>query len=55
MHASPVAVILIVLLVLLIAGGLPRWPYSQQWGYYPAGMLGTVLIVVLILLLVGAL
>jgi hypothetical protein len=54
-HVSSVAVLLIILLVLLIAGGLPRWPYSQAWGYYPAGMLGTVLVVVLILLLVGAL
>jgi hypothetical protein len=45
-------VILIVLLVLLL-GALPAWPYSANWGYYPSGALGTILIVVLILALLG--
>ncbi len=45
--------ILLVLLVLLIVGSLPAWPYSTGWGYYPSGVLGTVLIIVLILFLLG--
>ena len=44
--------ILLVLLVLLLVGALPLWPYSTSWGYYPSGGLGLiVLIIVLILLL----
>ena len=45
--------ILIVLLILLLIGALPRWGHSQNWGYFPSGILGTVLIIVLILLLLG--
>jgi hypothetical protein len=41
--------ILIVLLILLLIGALPTWPYSASWGYGPGGLLGTVLVVVLIL------
>jgi hypothetical protein len=43
--------VLIVLLVLLLLGALPTWPYSTGWGYYPSGGLGLVLLVVLILAL----
>ena len=45
--------ILIVLLILLLIGALPTWPYSASWGYGPSGLLGTVLVVVLILALLG--
>jgi hypothetical protein len=45
--------ILIVILVLLLIGAFPSWPYSRSWGYYPSGGLGLVLIIVLILLLLG--
>jgi hypothetical protein len=45
--------VLIVLLILLLIGALPAWPYSANWGYGPGGALGTVLIVVLILALLG--
>jgi hypothetical protein len=45
--------ILIVLLVLLLLGALPTWPYSGSWGYYPSGGLGLVLLIVLILALTG--
>ena len=45
--------ILIVLLVLLLIGSAPGWPYSRGWGYYPSGGLGLVLLVVVILLLTG--
>ena len=45
--------ILIVILVLLLVGAIPAWPYSSGWGYYPSGILGVVLLIVLILLLTG--
>jgi hypothetical protein len=45
--------ILIIILILLLIGALPSWPYSSGWGYYPSGGLGLVLIIVLILLLMG--
>jgi Protein of unknown function (DUF3309) len=45
--------ILIVVLVLLLIGALPSWPYSSGWGYYPSGGLGLVLVVIVILLLLG--
>jgi Protein of unknown function (DUF3309) len=45
--------ILIVILVLLLIGAFPSWPYSSGWGYYPSGGLGLVLIIVIILLLRG--
>jgi hypothetical protein len=45
--------ILIVVLILLLVGALPTWPYSSGWGYYPGGGLGLVLIIVVVLALVG--
>jgi hypothetical protein len=45
--------ILLVVLILMLIGGLPAWPYSRSWGYYPSAGLGTVLVIVLILVLVG--
>ena len=42
-------ILLIVVLVLLLLGALPTWPYSTGWGYYPSGGLGLILIIVLIL------
>ncbi|HTC01833.1 MAG TPA: DUF3309 family protein [Xanthobacteraceae bacterium] len=45
--------ILIVILILLLIGALPTWPYSSGWGYYPGGGLGLVLIIVVILALSG--
>jgi len=47
--------IILILLVVLLLGALPTWPYSAEWGYYPAGGLGTVLVVVLMLALIGVL
>ena len=46
-----VGTILLIILVLLLVGALPSWPYSSGWGYYPAGGLGTVLLIIIILLL----
>ena len=45
--------ILLVLLVLLLLGAIPAWPYSRGWGYGPSGTLGAVLLVVLVLVLMG--
>jgi Protein of unknown function (DUF3309) len=47
--------ILLIILILLLIGALPSWPYSTGWGYYPSGGLGLVLIIVLILVLMGRL
>jgi hypothetical protein len=45
--------ILLVLLILILIGALPAWPYSRSWGYYPSGGIGLVLVIILILLLMG--
>jgi hypothetical protein len=45
--------ILIVVLVILLLGALPTWPYSSGWGYYPSGGLGLVLLILVVLLLSG--
>ncbi|MFL6720596.1 MAG: DUF3309 family protein [Sphingomonas sp.] len=45
--------ILIILLILLLIGAVPRWGYSRGWGYGPSGVLGLILIVVVVLLLMG--
>lgn len=45
--------ILLVALVLLLVGALPTWPYSRDWGYYPSGGLGLVVLVLLVLALSG--
>jgi hypothetical protein len=47
--------ILLVILILLLLGALPRWPYSRDWGYYPTGGLGLVVLVVVVLLVMGRL
>jgi hypothetical protein len=47
--------ILIIILVLLLIGALPAWPYSAAWGFYPSGGLGLILLIVLVLLLLGRL
>ena len=47
--------VLIVVIVLMLLGALPNWSHSKQWGYYPSGGLGLVLIVLLVLLLTGRL
>jgi len=47
--------VLLILVVLLLLGALPTWPYSRGWGYRPSGLLGLVLVVVVVLLLVRVL
>ena len=50
---APMRTILLVVVILLLVGALPTWPYSSGWGYYPSGGLGLVLIILLILALLG--
>lgn len=45
--------ILLIILILLLLGALPTWPYSSGWGYYPSGGLGLILLIVIILLVLG--
>ena len=45
--------ILLIILILLLIGALPTWPYSSGWGYYPSGGLGLILVIIIILLLAG--
>jgi Protein of unknown function (DUF3309) len=47
--------ILLIILVLLLIGALPSWPYSRAWGYYPSGGLGLILVIVLVLAVLGRL
>ena len=47
--------ILIIIVILLLVGAMPRWPHSREWGYYPSGGLGIVLVILIILLLLGRL
>jgi hypothetical protein len=47
------ATLLLIVLIVLLIGAIPSWPYSRGWGYYPSGLLGVVVIVVLILALSG--
>jgi hypothetical protein len=48
-----ISTILIIILVLLLIGALPTWPYSGGWGYYPSGGLGLVVVILLVLLVAG--
>ena len=47
--------ILLIIVIILLLGALPTWPYSAGWGFYPAGGLGGLLIIILILILLGVL
>jgi hypothetical protein len=47
--------IILLILVLVLVGALPTWPYSRSWGYYPSGLLGVLLIIVVLLALTGRL
>jgi hypothetical protein len=52
-HAMSLGAILLIVLVLFLVGALPRWPHSTNWGYYPSGGVGIVIIVVIVLLVMG--
>jgi hypothetical protein len=48
-----VGTILVIILILILIGVIPTWPYSRQWGYAPGGVVGLILIILLILVLLG--
>ena len=52
-RAAMISTVLLIVLLLLLIGAIPSWPYSRGWGYGPSGILGLVLVVVLILALTG--
>jgi hypothetical protein len=52
---SMLRTVLIIILILFLIGGLPTWPYSSGWGYYPSGGIGLVLVIIIILVLLGRL
>ena len=45
--------VLLILLIVLLAGSIPAWPYSRDWGYYPSGGVGLLVLILIILLLTG--
>jgi hypothetical protein len=47
--------ILLIVLVLILIGALPSWPYSSGWGYYPSGTVGVIVVILVVLLLMGRL
>lgn len=51
MRRSPLFIVLLVVLILLVVGALPAWPYSTGWGYYPSGGLGLLLLILVLLVL----
>jgi hypothetical protein len=50
-----VSTIVLVILILFLIGALPTWPYSSNWGYYPSGGLGAIVLILLVLVLLGRL
>jgi len=48
-----VSTLLLIILIVLLLGALPTWPYSSGWGYYPSGGMGLVVLIVIVLLLMG--
>jgi hypothetical protein len=47
--------ILLILLILILVGALPSWPHSANWGYFPSGALGIIVLILIVLLLTGRL
>ncbi|HEV8037664.1 MAG TPA: DUF3309 family protein [Bryobacteraceae bacterium] len=45
--------LILILLIILLLGAVPAWPYSRGWGYYPSGALGTILLILIVLMLIG--
>jgi Protein of unknown function (DUF3309) len=53
MEERHMSTLLLIILIILLIGALPTWPYSSGWGYYPSGGLGLILIIIIILVLMG--
>jgi low affinity Fe/Cu permease len=54
-EASPMSTILLIILIIILIGALPTWPYSSGWGYYPSGGVGLIVLILIVLLLMGRL
>jgi hypothetical protein len=52
-QAMTIGTILLIVLILLLLGAIPTWPYSRGWGYFPSGILGIILVILIILLVLG--
>ena len=50
-----IGTILLIILVIVLIGAVPSWPYSREWGYFPSGITGIIIVIVLIMLLTGRL
>ena len=50
-----ISTLVLIVLVLILVGALPSWPHSRNWGYFPSGVTGLVILIVLIMLLTGRL
>jgi hypothetical protein len=50
-----IGTILLIILVLLLIGAIPTWPYSRGWGYFPSGIVGVVVVVLIVMVLMGRL
>lgn len=50
-----ISMLMIIILIILLLGAIPSWPHSQNWGYGPSGLVGTILVIILILILLGRL
>ena len=48
---QPMITILLIILILMLIGAFPAWPYSRSWGYYPSGGLGLILLIIVVLML----
>jgi hypothetical protein len=51
--AVPIGTLVLILLVLVLIGAIPTWPYSRNWGYYPSGIAGVLVLLVVVLLVLG--
>jgi hypothetical protein len=52
-EGDAVSTILLIILIIVLLGALPTWPYSSGWGYYPSGGIGLILLIVIVLLVLG--
>jgi hypothetical protein len=50
-----IGTILLIILILILVGALPTWPHSREWGYYPSGIAGLVVVILLVMVLMGRL
>jgi hypothetical protein len=51
--AVPIGTLVLILLVLILIGAIPTWPHSRNWGYYPSGIAGVLVLLVVVLLVLG--